>query len=325
MTRRRTSPLHRWSRPIIGAIAVTGAILTAYLAISQLTGAEVGCAVGAEAGAASCDTVLNSRYASIFGLPLSLFGSLAYTAMAIFALVPLAISRDKKKSLRNTVEDWTWLFLLIGSISMTVFSGYLMYLLTAEIQAVCLYCIGSALLSLSLLLLTIFGRDWDDVGQILFTGVIVVMVTFIATLAIYSEPAVTASGRQLIPTVTTAPQPPKGWEITTTSGESEIALAENLTEIGAKKYGAFWCPHCNEQKLLFGKEAFEKINYVECDPQGVDPQPNVCASAGVESYPTWEVNGEILRGTQTLESLAEASDYTGPTDFKYELPGRSSS
>ena len=30
------------------------------------------------------------------------------------------------------------------------------------------------------------------------------------------------------------------------------ALAEHLTEEGALFYGASWCPHCQEQKLLFG-------------------------------------------------------------------------
>jgi uncharacterized membrane protein len=322
MSRRRTPFLHRWSRPAIGAIATLGAILTAYLTITKLTGADVGCVAGAEAAVSNCTSVLDSRYATVFGLPLSLFGCLGYLAMGTFALSPLAINRDQQKSLRRTLEDWTWLFLLIGATAMTVFSGYLMYLLTVEIQAVCLYCIGSALFATSMLLLTIFGRDWDDVGQILFTGIIVAMITLIATLAIYSEKTVAADGQITIPQATTAPVPPEGWAITTTSTDAEIQLAEHLTEIGAVKYGAFWCPHCYDQKLLFGKEAFSKINYVECDPQGKNPQPNACTEAGVQSYPTWEINGEIYRGTQTLEELAEASGYTGPTDFKYQLPNR---
>ncbi|MHC5831667.1 MAG: vitamin K epoxide reductase family protein, partial [Nostoc sp.] len=71
--------------------------------------------------------------------------------------------------------------------AMSVFSGYLMYVLASQIKAICPYCIGSALFSLSLLVLTIIGRTWEDIGQIFFTAIIVGMVTLIATLGIYAD------------------------------------------------------------------------------------------------------------------------------------------
>ena len=61
-----------------------------------------------------------------------------------------------------------------------------------------------------------------------------------------------------------------GWEITTTSASAEIALARHLANTGAKEYVAWWCPDCHEQKLLFGKEAYQIISdsiKVECDQQ----------------------------------------------------------
>lgn len=322
--RRRSTPwIQRWSRPIIGVIAILGAIVTAYLTITKLAGGEVACVAseGAEAAIASCKDVLNSRYATVFGLPLSLFGLLAYLSMATFALSPLAINPEKQKSLRSTLENWTWLFLLIGSTAMTVFSGYLMYVLAFEIKALCLYCISSATFATVMLLLTVLGRDWEDTGQLLFTGIVVAMVTLIGTLGIYSDGTRTVDGRIPIPTIVTTPQPPKGWAISTTSTEAEIALAEYLTEVGAKMYGAFWCPHCFDQKLLFGKEAFEKVDYIECDPSGVDPQSALCQETGVTSYPTWEIDGELYPGTQSLEKLAELTGYTGSTEFKYIQAG----
>ncbi|MFW6315901.1 MAG: vitamin K epoxide reductase family protein [Cyanobacteriota bacterium] len=326
MTRRRSTPwIQRWSRPIIGAIAVLGAVLTAYLTIQKLTGQTVGCAPGAEPGSDGCSNVLNSAYATVFGLPLSLFGFLAYTAIVIFALTPLVINRDTNKRLRNQIEEWSWFFLLIGSTAMTVFSGYLMYVLATDLQTTCPYCIGSALFSISLLSLTLLGKEWEDLGQIFFTGAVVALVTLVGTLGVYSnvnEGVVSTEESQVIPVADTAPQPPDGWDISTTSGDAENALAEHLTEIGAKKYGAFWCPHCYEQKQLFGKTAFDKINYVECDPRGTKAQPETCQEAGVKSYPSWEINGEMYRGAQPLERLADLSDYQGPTNFKYELPSR---
>jgi len=325
MKRQRSTPwLMRWSRPIMGAIALIGAILTAYLTVQKLTGQTVGCPAG-EAAASGCSNVLNSDYATVFGVPLSLFGFLAYSAMMLFALVPLLVSKEQHRKLRNRLEEQSWLLLLIGSTAMTVFSGYLMYVLATQLQTFCPYCIGSAFFSLSLLAFTLLGRDWEDIGQVFFMGIIVTVVTLVGTLGVYSDvnnSVVSAQKSSVIPVADTKPKPPKGWEITTESGPAEIALAEHLNEIGAKMYGAFWCPHCYEQKQLFGKQAFAKNNYIECDPQGVDPQPKTCQESDIQSYPTWEINGQFYRGTQPLDRLAELSNYQGKTNFKYQLPKR---
>lgn len=333
MRRRRSLPwIYRWSRPIIGAIAIAGAVLTAYLTITKLTGSGPACSVDASAGA-GCGGVLDSVYATVFGLPLSLFGCLAYISMAAFALVPLAIYSDKQKALKREFENYTWWLLLMGSIAMAVFSGYLMYILATELKTVCPYCIGSALFSLSLLILTIKGRDWEDLGQIMFTGLIVGLLTIVITLGIYSgvnpsiadeggttavEEVVDADGLIKIPEPQGAATPPKGWNITTTSGEAEMALAKHLTATGAKNYGAYWCPHCYDQKQLFGKEAFAEVNYLECANDGANSQREACLAAGIQSFPTWEIDGKFYPGTRTLGELAELSGYEGNTEFKYK-------
>lgn len=79
-------------------------------------------------------------------------------------------------------------------------------------------------------------------------------------------------------------------------------------------YGAYWCPHCTRQKELFGS-AVQTINYVECDPRGPNPQPNLCREAGIKGYPTWEINGKFFVGVQSLEELAEASNFKGTKNF----------
>ncbi|WP_267383674.1 vitamin K epoxide reductase family protein [Cyanobacterium sp. uoEpiScrs1] len=323
MNRRRSIPwIYRWSRPIIGVIAVVGAILTAYLTITKLVGGEVACGVEAvKTGVKGCKSVLDSPYATVFGLPLSLFGCLAYVSMGIFSLGPLVVRSDNNKRLRKQFEDWTWLLLLAGGTSMAIFSCYLMYILATELRTTCYYCIGSAILSLILMILSILGREWEEPGQIFFISIIVAMITIVGTLGVYAginEATVDGGTPILVPN--TEPQPPNGWSITTTSGEAEIALAKHLTAIGAKKYGTFWCPHCFEQKQLFGKEAFREIDYIECAPDGKNPDPQACIRAGVKSYPTWEIKGQVLRGTQLPKKLAEVSGYEGPMNFKYTMP-----
>ncbi|MEL7054580.1 MAG: hypothetical protein AAGM45_22750, partial [Cyanobacteria bacterium J06588_5] len=86
-------------------------------------------------------------------------------------------------------------------------------------------------------------------------------------------------------------------------------------DVGAKMYGAYWCPHCFDQKQLFGQVAYKDMPYIECAEDGKNNQAALCASEGIRQYPIWRVNGVELAGTQTLETLAEASGYTGSTDF----------
>lgn len=52
------------------------------------------------------------------------------------------------------------------------------------------------------------------------------------------------------------------------------------------------------------------MKYVECDPKGPNPRPDLCSQAGVKKYPTWVIDGEKREGVQTLEQLATLSKFT---------------
>jgi thiol-disulfide isomerase/thioredoxin len=85
-------------------------------------------------------------------------------------------------------------------------------------------------------------------------------------------------------------------------------FATCIAESGAKFYGAFWCPHCQAQKALFGRSA-KKLPYVECSTTDGQGQLPICKEKAVESYPTWIFKD----GTkQTGEvSLVDLSKFTG--------------
>jgi uncharacterized membrane protein/glutaredoxin len=305
MIAKRSSPwIHRWSRPISAAIASIGAVETAYLTWVKLTGNSAACPTQ------GCEQVLNSPYASIFGLPLTLFGLLAYLSIGILAIAPLLIDRHTQKSLRSNVEEQTRLLMFALSTAMVVFSGYLMQIMVFEIQEFCPYCVASALFALSLFILSIWGHDWQDPGQLLLTGLTIGMVTLIGVLGIYGS--INSSQTSLSSSNSSDP-----YEIATTSGPAELELARHLKQVGAKEYGAYWCPHCKDQKLLFGKEAFAMIDYVECDPKGKNARPSLCQEAGITGYPTWEINGQFYPGILSLEKLADLSGYQGRRNFKY--------
>jgi hypothetical protein len=88
------------------------------------------------------------------------------------------------------------------------------------------------------------------------------------------------------------------------------ALARCLTERGVKMYGAWWCPHCVEQKEKFGA-SFGYVPYVECGIKGdVHGVSQVCKDENVKHYPTWQFppTGERVERIFTLQEL---SDRTG--------------
>ena len=80
-------------------------------------------------------------------------------------------------------------------------------------------------------------------------------------------------------------------------------IAQCLTEKGVKMYGAVWCPHCQQQKKMFG-DAFKYITYIECDPKTDLESAKRCANDNVEKYPTWRFSdGTEVLGLQDIEQL----------------------
>ena len=95
------------------------------------------------------------------------------------------------------------------------------------------------------------------------------------------------------------------------SSERQKALARHLKLQGAVVYGAWWCPHCNHQKELFGAEAVELLPYMECDKD--DAGRKRCQAAQIRAYPTWELKGERRLGVLSLEELEVWSGYNAGT------------
>jgi thiol-disulfide isomerase/thioredoxin len=95
------------------------------------------------------------------------------------------------------------------------------------------------------------------------------------------------------------------------------ALAEHLSDKGVLFYGASWCPHCQEQKRIFGASA-RRLPYVECNLAGpTAPQASACSMAGIQTYPTWIINGRAFVGqVMTLAQLADATGFPDAAKFR---------
>lgn len=308
-SRKQVPWIHQYSRLLIGSIAILGMLDTAYLTWVKLNQNGV-------CGTEGCETVLASPFANVGDFPLTGLGFLSYVAVALMAFAPMLINPKTNKAAYNQLNHLTWLGLLLAGVGMAVFSGYLMYLLAFVIKAACPFCIASAIFTLAILGLTLAGHDWEDIGQIVFAGMAAALSALVISLVFYNG-AIGSEINSLAPT--TAPQQGIGWEIKSASGAAEIQLAEHLTRAGAKMYGSYWCPHCYEQKQLFGKQAWEKVTYVECAADALKkPQPEVCTQVGIKGFPTWSIGGKLDPGVKKLAKLAELTGYQGNTSFKYD-------
>ena len=264
------------------AVSSLGIALTGYLSWTAFSGGAVqGCAAGG-----GCDTVLTSRWATLLGLPTALWGLLAYTGLAAIAFV------------RRADRHWSyaWTAALFG----VCYSVYLTVVSLTILESACPYCLTSLGLMTATLALVVWQRppemahrSW--VGLVAGRGALAALVILLLH-ANYVAPQAEPAG----------PEDPM-----------TRALAEHLTEEGAVFYGASWCPHCQEQKRLFGASA-SRLPYIECSPAGHNaPQSPSCNRAGVRSYPTWVINGRVIAGeVLSLAQLADATGFPGAANFK---------
>jgi uncharacterized membrane protein/glutaredoxin len=278
----------------IAVLATVGAIDTGAITLKRwgLLGA-----LSCPGGADGCDKVLNSAWGSLFGQPLSLFGFLAYGAVLLMAVLPLVLRGE----LRTRLASWSWWGLLLTSTGMALFSLILIGLLITKIHAFCFFCALSASLSLALFVLSLLGGDWQDQGQMLFRVVLVGLLVGLVGLswaATVDRPA-PETVRGVAPAVIASSTP------------EAIALAEHLSGSGAAMYTAYWCPHCHEQKELFGKQATAKLKVIECAPDGRNSQKALCDSKKIEGFPTWEIDGKLEVGVKPLAKLAQLSGFRG--------------
>ena len=300
--RRRPDQGRRWVRVVMAVLATIGVIDTGSITLKKwgLLGA-LSCSSQGFLGCNGCEKVLSSAWGSLFGQPLSLFGFLAYAAVLLLAVAPLVLQGEARISLGQ--RSWWGLFLL--STGMAVFSGVLLGVMAFGIRDCCPFCILSAALSTALFVLSLIGGDWEDRGQLVFRGVITALLVGVLGLGWAAS-----AGK---------PQAPVGKGVAplvvAESNAAKIALAEHLTAAGARIYTAYWCPHCHEQKELFGREAAAKLTVIECAPDGRNSQKELCDLKKIEGYPTWEINGRLDSGVKPLTQLAQQSGYKGPTDF----------
>ncbi|XP_058185178.1 thiol-disulfide oxidoreductase LTO1 [Rhododendron vialii] len=275
-----------------------GLVETSYLTYLKLTNSDAFCPIGG----GTCGDILNSDYASVYGVPLPLIGMFAYGFVTIFG-IQLAGKNFPFKMDENNAR----LILLGSTTSMAAASAYFLYILSTKFAgASCSYCLLSALLSFSLFFTTLKAFGLQEIQKVVGLQLCLggLVIALLSTSYNTSQSVPVSSAELDLQPFTT--------EITRESSPLTLALAKHLNSIGAKMYGAFWCSHCQEQKQMFGREAAKLLDYVECFPDGYRKGIKIakaCADARIEGFPTWVINGEVLSGEQELAELARVSGF----------------
>lgn len=256
------------------ALAALGMLITAYLTVtSWWDSGPAFCTAGS-----SCDLIRQSRWSTVLGLPLALWGFLLYLTIAYLAWRPASRLRRWKR---------LWNLALIG----VAISLYLTAVGWLALDALCPWCLASLAVIVGIFAAVALRRPpsapempwwnwWLNSG-------VLVLVTWGATHAYYNF-------EDLF-------QPPEDPRLE--------ALAQHLERTDAEFYGAAWCVNCQEQKALFG-DAAELLPYTECSPGGRNsPMAMACVAENIQSYPTWIIRDQRHIGVMEPEELARLSGF----------------
>ena len=120
-------------RQIIALLAVLGILVASYLTLYKVGAiAELVCRTG------SCETVQLSRWATFLGLPVAAWGIVFYVVLLALALTGLQSRFIDSRAVSMALVVWTGWGVL--------FSAWLTYLELFVIDAICQWCVVSAVL-----------------------------------------------------------------------------------------------------------------------------------------------------------------------------------
>lgn len=263
------APVRNWAQ---ACIAAAGVMVTALLLWD--TYAQTGLPYCSEGS--GCDVVQGSAWSRFLGLPLALWGLVAYGLLGVLAF-------GGGTRLRRWVAS-----AMLASAGFGT-SVYLTAVSLFVIGATCAYCIASLGLMFAALVV-VLRRPPTASRRPLWLG---------------------AAGAGVLALLMHASA--SGWLGAGAPADPMLsALARHLEAQGAKFYGASWCPHCQEQKTAFGA-AGDELPYIECSPHGPrGPRATDCEMADIRNYPTWIIDGRRHERLLTPEQLARMTGFAWP-------------
>jgi len=124
-------------------LGIAGMVDAGYLSWTKLVNTVIVCAPGF----GDCNSVNNSSYADLYGIPVAYLGLLSYLFISVLAFILI-----QKKSEILWINHLIFIITLVG----VLFSGYLTYIELAVLEAICFYCVISAVLMLILFVISLY-------------------------------------------------------------------------------------------------------------------------------------------------------------------------
>ena len=221
----------------------------------------------------SCDVVTTSIYSEIFGFPISIM------VLGYFGLTGLLSIFYRKRAFYQLVFLLT-LFVLIPSYYFTALEAFV-------IKAFCILCEASKILMLAILV-TSFVTMKEKFSVVLRMAVPVIIAGLVAAGVTYFA------------------------QTGNVAKKDYTEFVQDLNVKGVVYYKSVKCNNCKRQEKLFG-EYIKKLNSVECHPEGINPQPELCLKKGIKKTPTFLIEKDgtevkRLEGLQPLDDLAKWAD-----------------
>ncbi len=142
-----------WLYVLMIGLTIVGIAISAYLMWGYtVPGAELSCG-----GSSDCETVKDSPYSHLLGIPLPVFGLGAY-----FALLALLIAQKQAWVIGRNWQPYIALAIFAISLAGVLYSVYLTYIELFVIYAICRWCVGSAVVMVTIFPLGIFNLQRNN-------------------------------------------------------------------------------------------------------------------------------------------------------------------
>jgi uncharacterized membrane protein len=125
-------------RVLTPVLALAGLIDAAYLTVVHYREDLLVCTVG------GCETVQQSKYSEIAGIPIAMLGILMF-----IAVLGLALARWRRPDLAENATMAIFTMVLTG----TLYFAYLTYVEIAVLDAICQWCVVASLITLAILVI----------------------------------------------------------------------------------------------------------------------------------------------------------------------------
>lgn len=137
---------------LLAALSVAGLATSGYLTYSHYADQPTECA-----GIGSCEYVQTSEYADVLGVPVALLGALFFVAFGVLAVMRYTLGAERLAWAQPAAFS-----MAIGGVA---FVTYLTYVELFVIDAICPWCVATAVVAGAILAVTAYGAAGELRGE----------------------------------------------------------------------------------------------------------------------------------------------------------------